>query len=276
MKKYFSAVLLIFTSLVTFAQTNLEYFPSDLNIQPFAANALEPKTGFMFRTSENELSLNVCSSLDVLKYTQDENTSYSFGADMFTYTLLRGEKNFHFPVDAVDYLFGLNFGFKKELDSGELGARFRLSHISAHFVDGHFDNGTGTWRDGRAPRVYSREFLELMPYYKISNFRFYAGITYIFHVDPVNLGKDSYQIGFDYYGKDLFNKLFTPFAGYDLKVVHLLKYSANHTIKAGIKFGNPLDKGLSLFCEYYNGKSLHGEYFDYNKEYFAIGINLDL
>ena len=78
---------------------------------------------------------------------------------MFTYTLLRGETDFHFPVDAVDYLFGVNFGYKNNFEKNkEFGARLRISHISAHFVDGHFDGSTGNWRDGQIPRVFSREF----------------------------------------------------------------------------------------------------------------------
>ena len=51
---------------------------------------------------------------------------------------LEKEDNFRFPVDAVDYMFGLNFWFKTAVH-GYSFKRIRLSHISAHFVDGHFD-----------------------------------------------------------------------------------------------------------------------------------------
>lgn len=125
---------------------------------------------------------------------------------MFTYTLLRSQSDFHFPVDAVDYLFGFNFGYRKICDKYEFGARLRISHISAHFVDGHFDKDLNQWRDVRNPKVYSREFFELLPYFKINDFRIYAGLTYIYKIDPKNIGQDQYQIGFDYFLTNIISK----------------------------------------------------------------------
>ena len=269
-------LLLLFAALAdNKGQAKLELFPDNLNIQPFTANSLEPKLGFLFQLSKNELELDIGNSIDILKLTEKEKT-FSFGADMFTYTLLRGEQHFHFPVDAVDYLFGVNFGFKSQTDNGEYGCRLRISHISAHFVDGHYDGIDQMWRDGLNPRVYSREFVEFMPYYKLNDLRVYCGFTYLFHVDPGYIKKDNYQAGFDYFFKGLLNESFTPFIGYDLKLEHIARYTANNSLSAGIKFGRPEGKGLSLYFNYYSGKSIHGEYFDFNKEYSAIGINLDL
>ena len=269
-------LLLLFAALAdNKGQAKLELFPDNLNIQPFTANSLEPKLGFLFQLSKNELELDIGNSIDILKLTEKEKT-FSFGADMFTYTLLRGEQHFHFPVDAVDYLFGVNFGFKSQTDNGEYGCRLRISHISAHFVDGHYDGIDQMWRDGLNPRVYSREFVEFMPYYKLNDLRVYCGFTYLFHVDPGYIKRDNYQAGFDYFFKGLLNESFTPFIGYDLKLEHIARYTANNSLSAGIKFGRPEGKGLSLYFNYYSGKSIHGEYFDFNKEYSAIGINLDL
>lgn len=269
-------LLLALMSSIIKPQNKTELFPDNLTIQPFAANTLEPKLGFMFKLSKNELRLDIGNSMDIIRVSNSDNSVYSFGADLFTYTLLRGEHNFHFPVDAVDYLFGLNFGYKKSAGYNEYGFRFRLSHISAHFVDGHYDGTIGGWRDGRTPRVYSREFVELMPFYKLNDLRVYAALTYLFHVDPVSIHKDNYQLGFDYYFRNALGDHLTPFAGYDFKLIHLDKYSGNNSLIAGIKFGKPEGKGLSAFLSYYSGKSIHGEYFDYNVNYTAFGINLDL
>lgn len=268
--------LLFIISGIISAQEKTVFFPDDLLIQPFTANQLEPKLGFLFQTGENELRLDIGNSIDILRNEIEENLTISFGADLFTYTLLRGESNFHFPVDAVDYLFGLNFGLLKLNESSEYGIRFRLSHISAHFVDGHFDGTSGTWKDGLNPRVYSREFIEFIPFYKTADFRVYAGFTYLFHVDPTEIKKDNYKLGFDYFLNQSFIDLFIPFAAYDLTVIHLDKYTANHSISAGIKFGKKEGKGFSVYFNYYAGKSIHGEYFDRTVEYSAVGINLDL
>lgn len=276
MKRIFVLSILLALSIRVDAQTQVELFPDNLSIKPFAANTLEPKVGSMFHLNKNELELNIGNSMDIVRITNDYSGSYSFGADLFTFTLLRGEQNFHFPVDAVDYLFGVNFSYKKVVHDYSFGFRGRISHISAHFVDGHYDGTAQSWRDGLNPRVYSREFLELIAFYEFQRFRVYAGGDYIFHVDPGTIKKDNFQIGFDYYIKDMFGEYITPFIGYDLKLIHLEKYTGNNSLSAGLKFGNADSKGFSLYFSYYSGKSIHGEYFDVNNEYTALSLNLDL
>ena len=275
MKRVVPFILFLFV-LNIYSQDKLESFPDDLNFKPFMANIFEPRLGFVFQTGENQLRMDIGSSLDILRYQTEDDIIFGFGADMFTYTFLRGEDNFHFPVDAVDYLFGLNFTAKKKLGCGELGARLRISHISAHFVDGHYSGSTGEWLDGRGPIVYSREFLEFMPYYKINDFRFYAGTAYIFHVDPEDLGKDYYELGAEYIKDGLLFGVASPYAAYDLRITNLDEYKANHSFALGVKFGKPGGKGFSLYYNYYDGYSIHGEYFNVEDSYSAIGINLDL
>lgn len=268
-------IMIIFIiPIQVFSQKNFELFPDNLNIQPFTANIFEPKLGFLFHLSKNELRLDIGNSLDILKF-YDNNNFYSFGADLFTYTLLRSEKDFHFPVDAVDYLFGINAGYKKIIGVKQIGFRLRISHISAHFADGHFDGSNNKWRENLSPRVYSREFIEIMPFYSINSFRLYGGISYLFHVDPTYIKKDNYQIGFDYFGNEFYKNI-RPFFAYDLKIIHIDNYSINHSFVTGLKFGKVNGKGLSTYITYYSGKNIHGEYFDINKSYFALGINLDL
>lgn len=273
MKKYLVLILLITSNL--FSQ-KLNLFPSELNVQPFTANTLEPKLGFLFQLSKNELRLDIGNSIDIFHYQKNEKEIISFGADLFTYTLLRGENDFHFPVDAVDYLFGINGSYRIIEDNYEYGTRIRISHISAHFVDGHFDPSKDKWREGLNPRVYSREFIEFMPFIKFNSIRIYSGFTYLFHVTPSYLGKGSYQFGFDYFGSEFISKNFNPFVGYDFKLVNIDKFSANHSFVLGIKFGKTEGRGISFYFNYYSGKNIHGEYFDFNKTYSAIGINLDL
>lgn len=271
-------LLLLFLLVNLYSQTTFELFPDNLTIQPFTANMLEPKLGALFQTGTNELRLDIGNSIDLLRWVSDGKTSYSIGADLFTYTLLRKEKDFHFPVDAVDYLFGLNFGYKNKISmNSEIGLRVRLSHISAHMVDGHLDKTKGgiAWLNNQDPIVYSREFIEFFPYYKYNNLRLYAGYTYIFHVDPEEIKKENYQIGFDYFYDGLLDNIY-PFAGYDLKVIHNDKYTVNHSVNAGIKFGKMEGKGFSVYYHYYSGKSVHGEYYNFNREYSAIGFNVDL
>ncbi|MCX6150157.1 MAG: DUF1207 domain-containing protein [Ignavibacteriales bacterium] len=269
-------LFLVVLSVGSFSQSKFELFPSALNIHPFAANTLEPRVGTLFQLNNNELRLDIGNSLDILHYSTENSITYSAGADFFTYTLLRGEKEFHFPVDAVDYLFGINIGIKAKADFSDYGIRLRLSHISAHFVDGHFDHRQAIWRDGRDPRVYSREFIEIAPYYSLSDLRVYLGYSYLFHVDPTYIGRNSYQFGFDYFFNNILSDYLHPYAGYDLKISKIDKYTGNNSFVAGIKIGNSRGRGISIYYNYYSGRSIHGEYFDYYKTYSAVGFNLDL
>lgn len=273
--KFIFAVTLLLTWNNLFAQDEVEIFPEGLNIKPFIANFLEPRMGFQFRISENDLRLDIGHSRDILKYSKGKDLVFSLGADFFTFTKLRGEPDFHFPVDAVDYLFGFNLGVKKDLIGEEFGARLRISHISAHFVDGHFDPTQGVWLNGRKPIVYSREFLELIPYYQISDLKFYSGITYLFHVVPKEIGKSIIHAGMEYKLSDVLGAKITPLVAYDFKLVKIGKATGTNSVSAGLKFGGKDEAGISVLFNYFAGYSIHGEYYDIFENYSSVNVNLD-
>jgi hypothetical protein len=155
--------------------------------------------------------------------------------------------------------------------------RFRFSHISAHLVDGRFDEKLDEWIEGRDPFTFSKEFIELFPYYRINGFRIYVGLTYIVSTTPKNINKGIYQAGFDYYVLMLSSGFVTPFVAYDFKLSGFDDiYSGNNIIKAGVKIGNPFERGFSILFAYFSGKSVHGEFFDVNENYLSAGFNLDL
>ncbi len=273
--KFYFIVSILFLCSIVYPQDKVELFPYDLNIKPFTANTLEPNLGSMFKINSNELILNIGNSMDMVHY-RNGNESISFGADLFTWTLLRKEDNFRFPVDAVDYLFGLNFSYKQTNIYNAYGLRGRISHISAHFADGHYDAANQQWRNYINPSVYSREFVELIPFYEFDDLRVYGGFTYLFHVIPSIIHKDNYQIGFDYYVKNYVDEKIVPFVGYNLNIDHIDKYTGNNSFVVGLKFGKPNGRGLSLQYRYYSGNSLHGEYYNYFEKYSSVGLNLDL
>jgi len=271
-------LVLILTSIIKFnsiAQTTTEWFPADLNIQPFTAHFLEPKTGFQYLFDIEKVRIDIGTSHDIIHWL-GKDESFSFGADFFTYTRARSENNFKFPVETVDYLFGVNGSYKKKNDHSEWGARLRFSHISAHLVDGYYDSEFENWLNEREPFVYSREFFELIAYYKIYVIRVYGGVTYNIHIVPDEIQKGILQAGFDYYVTQIQTSLFTPFIAYDFKLAGIDEYSGNNIISAGIKFGQPESRGFSILASYFSGKSVHGEFYDLNESYATIGINLDI
>jgi hypothetical protein len=258
------------------AQSQTEWFPLGLNIQPFTANFIEPRIGCSSLTGEKKLRLDIGTSQDIYSIKKNENETLTFGADFFTFTRLTSENDFHFPVDAVDYLFGVNAGYKITDNNKEYGFRARISHISAHLVDGHYDHLINGWKDGVNPMVYSREFLELIPFYRVDGLRVYAGLTYLFHTTPKKIGKGLYQLGFDYFAKDYVCKNISPYIAYDFKLSNDDVYLGNNSISAGLKFGKFNSKGFSVYYAYNSGRSVHGEYFYHKESYSSIGFNLDL
>jgi hypothetical protein len=271
-------ILLLLLTLIPFlnkAQSETKWFPSGFNIQPFTANFYEPRAGILYLFVERNLRLDIGYSSDVV-WIETENSKFSAGADFFTFTRIREAENFHFPVEAVDYFFGLNAGYRVSDGKNEYGFRFRASHVSAHLADGRYIRDSNEWIDGHLPRVYSREFIEVFPFYTFSTLRVYAGLTYIVHVKPSWPGKGIYQLGFDYFLTDLINPDIIPFIAYDFRLSEVRKLSGNNIIYAGVKFGNYNSKGISVMVGYYSGKSVHGEFFENNENYFSAGINIEL
>ena len=268
-------IFILLLKLNSTAQTFTEWFPDDLNIQPFTAHFLEPKTGFQYLFDLNKVGIDIGTSHDIVHWKDREKT-FSAGADFFTYTRARSEANFKFPVETIDYLFGINCGYKNNFETGEWGARLRFSHISAHLVDGYYDSKSGSWLNGREVFVYSREFFELIAYYKIYGIRFYGGITYNVHIIPDKIKKGSFEVGFDYYPEYAKTSLFNSFLAYDFTLTGIEKYSGHNIVSLGIKFGEPTSRGFSILASYFSGKSVHGEFYNLNENYFTVGINLDI
>ncbi|MBN1301393.1 MAG: DUF1207 domain-containing protein [Melioribacteraceae bacterium] len=269
-------IILVSVCITVLPQSKTGLFPGGLMIQPLTANYLEPKLGFLFNLSDENLRLEIGNSLDIYRAHLSYKEFYSIGADLFTYSRLRSEKKFKFPVETIDYLFGLNFGYLNSKDEYSYGARLRLSHISAHLVDGLYNNVEASWMENRNPFVYSKELIEFITFIYYKGLRIYGGITYNYHIEPGYLGNDNYQLGFDYFYGELLSEYITPFIAYDLRISNLIEYTTNHSFNAGVKFGRKDGQGFSIYFHYYNGKSIHGEFYDVNKSYMSLGFNLDL
>ena len=270
MKKIY---FLIF-SLATFlsaAEPGFSFYSGSLLFKPLVANTFEPRLGLIWHSDNNRLRLDIGNSVDMIQYRfENQKRLITIGSDFFTYTLLRGEKDFHFPVDAVDYLFGFNVNYSDTLENQIFSSRLRISHISAHFVDGHFDGTAGTWKDGMNPRVYSREFFDLTIGYEPSkNFRGYIGAIYLWHIDPITLPNLIGYIGGEYH-----QQLHSVINGYLAYQFTATGMRPRHEIQAGTKIGNWHGRGTELFFIYHTGNNIHGEYHDQRDEYSGLGFNI--
>jgi len=276
------AFTLIFQSL-TFAQSqkndslSIQFLPSQNLFQPVKAGLIEAKNGIVKDLNRNKLMLNIGLSSDLVRFNQ-KKYFMSVGADFFTYSNLIGQVNFKFPVDAIDYLFGINFNYKRQISEKNIvSARFRLSHISAHFEDGHKYERTDTIF---TPVVFSREFMDFAFGFdcKFKNNIFLKNIiavNFLFHSIPDKFGKFSLQYGseFRYFLLDYLS----IYISNDLKYLKINENNhLNENFETGIRIGKIETKGLSIYFNYYDGMDYKGQYFNEYLNYKAIGINFEL
>jgi len=255
---------------------NIEFLPASNLFEPVKASVIEARNGVIKDVGKNNLLLNIGISADILKW-QIKKQYISLGADFFTYSNLRTESNFKFPVDAIDYFFGFNFNYKRNISSNYFIGRLRISHISAHLEDGHKYIGNDTIF---IPFVYSREFLDLSAGYdyylsKGFNIKNVISINILFHSIPDDFGLISLQYGFEF--KYFINSFLSVYFSNDIKyqTVRSENYF-NENLESGIRLGKQNSKGFSISFNYYNGKDYKGQYFNDFLNYKAIGFNVDL
>lgn len=282
MKKIFFLFLLFLASLLHAQDSSGWHFiPSGLLFRPLVAPTIEPRVGVLKMTGQNLLRLDIGNSIDLIGYTPDEEKSPTFaiGADFFTFTRIESESGFHFPVDAIDYLFGINASTVYRTPERLYSARLRMSHISAHLVDGRYDKTEMAWKNGAMPHVYSREFLDLVGASEFTSMtlplRLYAGVQYLTHVDPRGLPRFSGQFGADVSSGSTIGTNITAYAAFDVRIMKINATTGQTTIQTGLKFGRYRGRGINLFFTYFNGMSIHGEYYDVREEYGAVGMKID-
>ena len=264
---------IIFGKNTAVKNDSLYFFTSNTLYVPVEASIIEAKNGVTKFIDSKYLTLNIGVSFDLIGLKAKKNT-FSFGIDFFTFSNLRSEDNFKFPVDAIDYLFGVNFNLKRNLsERNVLTSRFRISHISSHFEDGHVYDRTDTIF---TPYVFSKEFLELsvMSNYRINSelyFKSMLGINYIFHAIPDEISSFSGQLGLElrYY----ITKFLNFYISNDVILASVNSVSnLNESFETGLSFGNINSRALSLYFDYYDGQDYKGQYYGKYLNYTGLGL----
>ena len=251
---------------------------------PLLADPTEPRIAVMPWLGERSLQLDIGASTDLY---QSDSKKFAAGVDFGTFSLLHRKQNFKFPVDAIDYQFGINASWRKEIHNDalpfdEFSARARLSHISAHFEDGHYDVGRQKWIQGDCPFpipfTYSREFINLVVAMSSPNHRLYAGYQYLYHSIPDGINPHSFQAG-----AELFLSKSSYIAA-DFKLLPLWQSSLNESKGYrgtwNLQAGRRLDfiglESVRLAYNYYSGMSRHGMYFYHPESFSTIGVIVDI
>lgn len=242
---------------------------SELLFKPFLANPFEPRIGSIYQFDDEKLRLDIGYSHDLAKLNLSSGT-IAFGADFFTYTRLRSDGRFKFPVETSDYFFGVNSSYSTEIFDKELSFRLRISHISSHLVDGFSKSGIFE----KMPFTYSREFLDFAASLNLyENFRIYGGLNYVFSTIPKNVEAISTQIGFEYNHK--LNELFELVIGYDNKLLGIdSEFAPQNALEAGFNIITSDNAKINLNYFYYEGRSIHGMFFDEFDNYSGLGFRI--
>lgn len=264
MNKFFLLFLFL-----TYSNTVL--FSENLLFNPLNAYVFEPRIGSTINLNNDNLRLDIGASFDLLRFDNEQENIYNaIGTDFFTYTRLRSEPNFKFPVETSDYFFGINYSNKIKIDNLEYASRLRISHISSHLVDGYSNDGI-FWQK---PFVYSRELIELISTLNIKvnenlDLKPILGGKYIFSTTPDSLTKLNYIIGIDYSYK--FNVYMEFIGGI---IIQNGENRTNFSIQNGIKISFLKNVGLFIGHYYYNGNSIHGMFYNNFDKINSIGFQI--
>jgi hypothetical protein len=263
-----------------------EFLPGTPIMPPLIANHQEPRVGVRMELGTTRLKLDIGSSLDFLGYSFDEQQSRQLrlGADFFTYALTTSFEGHRLQVDAVDGFFGGHIVYRASQERSTLTLRLRLLHLSAHMVDGHFDPETKTWRDGREPIPFTRDFGELLAAYTFAagsvNIMPYVGGSYATLVRPEEISRWGGLCGIELNSGELlgrvFGKAFELYAADNLTLAGIPEWVGTNMIEIGTKFGRWEGSGIRLYVNYVSGLELFSQYYDVHNSRWGVGFAFDV
>ncbi len=253
------------------------------------AGKYEARIGGSRESANDKLRLDIGASVDLLTKNVDGSDGdrddaavgrYSFGADFFTWTRLRSAGGFKFPVEAVDYYFGVN-GQYESLNGFPFEARLRVAHISAHIVD-----GDPSFADTATTYItYSREFVDLTllaPHEIVrigrgAEVRPYVGAQWLFHTIPDTLGRVTPYAGFDVRVMPFTTNAIGFKLGYEARLNTELEPIGEHLFRLGVQLGDLFneERGVSVETSYYSGRSAYGQHFWKRESFWSLGFAVD-
>lgn len=222
----------------------------------------------MYQFQDDKLRLDIGTQLDLFEAKGfDSTTTWRAGVGVQTWTRLRSEGNFKFPVETADYWFGVHLMYGS---ASSWHARLRIAHISSHMVDGLADT-TGTLRS--KPFVYSREFAELLGGVQLGWLRPYAGATIVWSTIPDNPNPIIPEIGMDL-RMPLPNGWWIV-GGYDLRLVGIDGiYAAQNAAQLGVSHDLWRTTGIWVGLYGFSGRSMHGMFYNQFDRYLATGFQI--
>ncbi len=262
------------------------------NFEPLLADPKETRIAALLHLDDAGTLLDIGTSIDLIQLDVGPDSlsavTLGLGADFGTFSLLRRLAGFKFPVDAADYIFGINVSWRQPLRTSDVpltfSARLRISHISAHLIDGSFDLDRLEWRNARLPFTFSREFIHLTLALSSSFARAYLAYEWLFNTVPADVARHSAQVGLELFSQVVLIMPCMPFLACDVRLSPIWRpelertegYGTTLSVQAGIKTGYAGSRGVRLTYHYYAGLSWRGMYFGERINVSAIGLMIDI
>ncbi len=253
--------------------------PEKVDFSPLQASLTEPRFGLSKAITTSTMKIDLGNSVDLIRlFTRKNNADdqlYAAGIDFFTYARVTGWEGMRLQVDAVDGFFGGHLTHSIPINQSELQLRLRFLHLSAHYVDGHFDQNTGQWKTNREPIPFTRDMADLTAAFKCGDVRLYLLLEHAFRIRPFNQRRTWYQAGGEWFLGHLSNQNLHPYIAEDIRLVGFESYNANWASIVGIKLGEVYGSGINLFLRYYSGVGPFSEYFDLRINEWSLGFSID-
>lgn len=259
-----------------FATSILDTYATEgILFKPLLGNIYESRMGAVINSGQNKLRLDIGGNYDLYQNPSNPNFQWAIGGEFFTYTRLRSEGNFKFPVETTDFYFGLNASSVISFQNLPIHTRLRVAHISTHLSDGYSSEGIFF----QEPFVYSREFLDLAIASQIGDFRPYVGGIIIFSYLPKDVNLIIPQLGLEF-KKNISGQFYFAIA-YDLKIngyydpnQNAKIFRAMNMIVGGILIQTDENRGLFFKMERYFGGNYYGQFYKECDNYFGFGFEL--
>ncbi|MGA9115957.1 MAG: hypothetical protein WB626_04215 [Bacteroidota bacterium] len=260
-------------------------FPGGLLVAPIPAHHPESRLGLRKETGSSRMRLDVACTMDILEYTPDEGEegAFRFGIDFGVHALTTSSQGFRLQVDAADGLFGGHLSALVPGTGGAAALRLRVAHLSGHFVDGHYDETTRSWKGGRDPLPFTRDFGELVTLYRTGPRPpapvLWGGFGYAALVRPDRMGRTEYACGAYTHiplaeGRVLGSAAWL-YAAYALTLRGVPAYRGTHRMEGGLKLGDPGGPGLRLWTGWQTGLDDLAQYFDAPASSWGVGFSFE-
>jgi hypothetical protein len=217
------------------------------------------------------MKIGIGNSLSVMEYRKSDVVIQLSGL-FFAYGLANEYQGALLKIDAIDGFFGLGVSFR---DASPFSLRFRVLHLSAHFVDGHYNNALKVWRNDDTPIPFSRNYGEIVGAYQEEvgplDVRAYAGFSYAAVVKPLVIRRWAGLAGWEAWSRS------SPhlYIAHHFSLMGVPTYAGTNTVEGGLKFGDWDGRGVRFFLVYASGLNSFGQYYNTRKEFWAVGFCFD-